>query len=869
MTRLGKAARFVYLTNGRISRLSPDPIIAKRNPTAADFDEIGTVWINTLTESAWTLTSTVGGAQWKTSPASGVGTFTTVDIDPGDLTIVSGDAFITAGDLEVTAGNVTIGGDLTVAGDTSISGDFDLTAATAIDLTTTFDGAQALYFHANGGTSETIEVHSDQGTGVASVKLLSDVGGITLRSTGLASADAINLEAPAGGIDMDGALQVNIASSQDAAGAITLSASAGGITLAATGEATQDILVTNTGGSIGISATENVSDAIVINATGAAAGLQLRAGTAGILVGTDADTVVLSVGDIAPTASRTTTIGGGTVITAAVTDLVDIAPDGATTNANSIKQVDIATGGVTLGQNLVNIATGNRTSGTHTVAVSTGTGTKTVNVGNADGLTTVNIDAITLINDSINVNTSINTGTSTGAVAIGNAAAGAMTIDTAAGISIDAATASNVTCSGADLTIASTTKSVVINGGEAAVDAVTITATDVAGGLDLNAGTGGITIDTTAAFSIDGATASNVTCSGADLTIESTTKSVVVTGGEAAIDAVQITASDVAGGLDLNAGTGGITIDTTGTLSLDSAGATNLTATGAFDVSVISTLGSVVLNGGEAAVDAITITATDAAGGVDINAGTGGITLDTTGTLSIDATAAMNMTATGAFDVTVSSTAGKVINTSAKAAADAIEITASDAAGGLDLNAGTAGITLDSTGSISIDAAGASNLSTTTGDMTVHSTAGSIIVSSGEAVADAIKINATDAAGGIQLVAGTGSIALSSLGSVSMVPDTTTEASPTAATTLDKRVGVCTFTGFTTAAAAAEVFTITNSFVSATSAIFVTVSNIGSNDAQMTLTRVKQAAGSFQVTATNNGAAALNGNVVITYWVIA
>lgn len=99
----------------------------------------------------------------------------------------------------------------------------------------TENAALAIRLHANGGTSETIQIHADQGTGVASVGLLSDVGGITLRATGLASADAINLEAPAGGIDIDSALTTNITSSQAAATAIALTASdaAGGITLTA------------------------------------------------------------------------------------------------------------------------------------------------------------------------------------------------------------------------------------------------------------------------------------------------------------------------------------------------------------------------------------------------------------------------------------------------------------------------------------------------------------------------------------------------------------------------------------------------------------------------------------------------------------
>jgi len=96
------------------------------------------------------------------------------------------------------------------------------------------DAALAIRLHADGGTSETIQIHSDQGTGVASIDLLSDVGGISAVATGLASADAINLTATAGGVDIDGALEVNIASSQAAETAVNIVASngAGGVTMA-------------------------------------------------------------------------------------------------------------------------------------------------------------------------------------------------------------------------------------------------------------------------------------------------------------------------------------------------------------------------------------------------------------------------------------------------------------------------------------------------------------------------------------------------------------------------------------------------------------------------------------------------------------
>lgn len=113
----------------------------------------------------------------------------------------------------------------------STNGGLDIDAALDIVITSTEDAANSIYLHANGGTSETIRLHSDLGTGVGSVTLESDVGGITALS-GLASADAINLTASAGGVDIDGALQVNIASSQADPGAITLVSSnaSGGIT---------------------------------------------------------------------------------------------------------------------------------------------------------------------------------------------------------------------------------------------------------------------------------------------------------------------------------------------------------------------------------------------------------------------------------------------------------------------------------------------------------------------------------------------------------------------------------------------------------------------------------------------------------------
>jgi len=864
--------------NGEALKLPPFPIVAQRDPTTRDDGQIGHVWINEADQTAWMMVSNENGVNtWTTSPASGLGTFTSVTVTPGDVDITDGDLNVTLGNIDVAAGNVSIAGDLTVMGLTTLSGDIDFASSALIDFVSTLDAAPSILLHANGGTSESIELHSDQGTSVTSINIHSDVGGVTLAS-GLASADAINLSASAGGVDIDGALQVNIASSQNAASAIVINASAGGIDITAAGAATEDIDIVNTAGSINIIAgesaadsifisstigginivaagatpgediditatgssinivaTEAAADAIVLNASDAVGGVQIQAGSNGILIGNQADCAVIDVGDIAPTATRLITIGGGTVVTAAVTDTIDIGVDGATTNADSIKTVNIATGGVTLGENNLNLATGNRTSGTHLVNVSTGTGTKTVNCGNADGLTTVNIDAITLINDSINVNTSINTGTSTGAVAIGNSLAGAITLDSAAGISLDAAAASNFTTSGAgvDILLDATAGRVILDGGEAAVDAVTIGATNAAGGVDVNAGTGGITIDSTGAISIDAAAASNFTATGAgiDLTLSSVGGSVLVESTEDAANAIRLHAN------------GGVT--ETIQLHADQGTAVN-------SVYLLSDVGGLTLEAtGLASADAINITAT--AGGIDMDSAlltSITSTRDNAQAILVEATAGgIDILASGAAageDIDIVATGSSVNITSTENAADSIVITST--VGGIDISAAGAG-------------AGE--------DIDITATGSSVNIIATEATADAIVLNASNAAGGIDLLTGGGEITISSAGNVTMAPATATAASPTSTVVINARVGVATYTGFTTASGADVDLTITNSALGVGDGIFVTVSNTGTNDADIQLEGViTQTAGTITLHCINQGPAALNGSIIVTFWII-
>lgn len=133
------------------------------------------------------------------------------------------------------------------------------------------------------------------------------------------------------------------------------------------------------------------------------------------------------------------------------------------------------------------------------------------------------------------------------------------------------------------------------------------------------------------------------------------------------------------------------------------------------------------------------------------------------------------------------------------------------------------------------------------------------------------SVNTTSAT---SILAGTGGLVLNSssgatAGNVSMLPRTASTASPTAAVTMNNRVGVATFTGFTTAAAASQDFTITNSNILITSGMFVTVAaRSAGNTSAMTIVGITQAAGSIVVHTTNNGAQALDSDVIITFWII-
>ena len=174
---------------------------------------------------------------------------------------------------------------------------------------------------------------------------------------------------------------------------------------------------------------------------------------------------------------------------------------------------------------------------------------------------------------------------------------------------------------------------------------------------------------------------------------------------------------------------------------------------------------------------------------------------------------------------------------------------------------------------------GAATAGTQTLNLATGAFAHSINVGTGAAVVNTIAVGGTGAniitvgntqtAGSISLGAAmtTGTINIGSnlSGLVTMPAVVVTAAGTTVVNNV--RVGQAIYTGNVDASGATTVYTLTNSLISATSSLFLTVSNLGANDAQLTITRILPGAGTCAISLKNNGAAALNGNVQISFFV--
>ena len=277
----------------------------------------------------------------------------------------------------------------------------------------------------------------------------------------------------------------------------------------------------------------------------------------------------------------------------------------------------------------------------------------------------------------------------------------------------------------------------VVIGGTEKLQVTATNGVEISNTLDLNgamdADVTSYDVNASGAYTVVAGAASSIATSAGDLTLDAQAASLILDSGEAAADAVRIVASDLAGGIDIDAGTGGIALDSTGAISLAAAAASDFTVAGNL---TLETTGAGITDVKSAAEVQVTTLL------LDVNA---------SGAVEVDAAAASHFTVAGAALTLSTTTSGNlVLNAAGNIDADAVQVT------------------VDATNMVSIDAGAASNFTVSSGDLTLKATASSVVIEGGEAVADAVWVKASHAAGGVDIDAGTGGITLDTTGALSL-----------------------------------------------------------------------------------------------------
>ena len=195
----------------------------------------------------------------------------------------------TTGALDLNCANYT----LDASGTLSI----DVTGGASNITSTTDGGAEDFTIEVAGATDSSLILKSS-GTGADALQLLATAGGIDITSSGGANED----------IDVSATGSVNITSEEDHTAAITLTTTQGGIDILATGVAGDDLDLLAAGTSVNVTATEDHAESIYIKSDGStAAGIKIHADTGNI----DKSIYLLSdVGSVTIDAGNTSTDKG-------------------------------------------------------------------------------------------------------------------------------------------------------------------------------------------------------------------------------------------------------------------------------------------------------------------------------------------------------------------------------------------------------------------------------------------------------------------------------------------------------------------------------------------------------------------------------
>ena len=673
----------------------------------------------TIAEAAGTITITNPGA---TGTTSGTDVGGPVSPTGGGLTTFEGyDLNIQTDGATANTVRIRLADDVVTVASLTASVDFDMSAGVCTIVGST-DTPQSIYLHANGGVTETIDIHSDLGTAVNSVNIHSDVGGLTLAS-GLATTDAINITASAGGIDVDAADQINILCTENAADAIIISASAGGIDITGAGIAGEDIDISNTA-SVNLVSTEDAAEAIYLRANGGVSETirirsDLGTGATSIDIESDVGGLTFTAGLASNDAINVDATNGGFDVDAALQ--INLTSSQAAADAIVIDASDAA-GGIDIDYGTGGmIVTG--TNGAYSLI----TGTGTIDIG---------VDAVAHVITVGNVTgaTQVDVNTGTGGFNVATTGAGDITLDSDDTFLIDADGVLELNSTGV-IGIGSDADAFDMNiGTGAAQRVITIGNATSASQVVVDCGTAGVSIGESATAHPSNFGSTNTTSA---TTIQSGSGALTLTAG---------------GIYDVNA-TGAVTIDSSGgTIGIGVDAVAQNINVGIGAAARVITMGNVtgatqvVLDCGTAGVSIgesatahpTDVGSTNTTSATTLQSGTGAMTFTAGGIYDVNATDAVTIDSSGGTIGIGVDAVAQNINVGIGGAVRVITIGNVTGASQFVVDCGTAGVSIGESATAHPSNFGSTN---TTSATTIQAGTGALTITAG----GIYDVNATDA----------------------------------------------------------------------------------------------------------------------------
>ncbi len=635
-----------------------------------------------------------GSYSFNGSTISDLGTVTTADINGG--TIDGADVTVGAGTtLDVSAGTLTladdqISGDKVEGGTIAAISISQVSGANLITRASTAD-AEDLTVSQTGGTNSSVSIESS-GTG----------------------ADAVSLNASAGGISLTAAAASNITTS---AGALTLDG-AGGVDI--------------DGSTISIDGTDNSNLTMTANDAGTKtltiAASNSGAGTGAISVDADGTLTMDSDGALTMGGSSvdvdadngTLSLDGSTGLNIGTAADVAIDMDASTLDIDASGAVTLD-GGSSVAINAASLSS--NTTGNTSITVNDGSTAEFTNSGSDAGLqviasATASSEKVYLVNSN---------GSSNDALIV-KALTGGLELESGTQTEVIAGSHLQLRANGGFATL-NGSSGINLVGNAAEIDVTT------SGAVDINSG----------AFTVDGST----------ISIDGTDNSnLTMTANDAGTKTLTIAASNS------GAGTGAISVDADGTLTMDSDGALTMGGSSVdvdADNGTLSLDGSTGLNIGTAADVAIDMDAST----LDIDA-SGAVTIDASGANAISIGAEAN---TGAINVGTGASAraiqvGNAASTSVGIDALAVTIESVNA---LSLTDGTADLAYDGSGNVALTSVAYAHTATGAISIDVVDNTASAYSIGSTGKADILKVVSTDAGEGVTMSGTLGVLGLSSL----------------------------------------------------------------------------------------------------------